>query len=171
MHVLIKRIGGEHKHIIENLVQLYLYDISDLDNRDLGSDGRYRFKDIEPYLRGSDAWAYLIYDGDSNHILGFALVSRKNSLLFGDIVYSIDDFFVLRKYRKQGVGKQAAFLLFQSFPGPWEVSEMQENEAAHRFWVRVIGEFTGGNFMDTTVLVDNRWRRPTQRFALDESGN
>jgi predicted acetyltransferase len=33
----------------------------------------------------------------------------------------MSEFFVLRKYRRQGIGRTAAVELFERFPGPWRV--------------------------------------------------
>jgi predicted acetyltransferase len=44
------------------------------------------------------------------------------------------EFFILRKYRHQGIGARAAWELFDRFPGRWEVFEIIENTAAQEFW-------------------------------------
>ncbi len=44
----------------------------------------------------------------------------------------------------------AVFALFERFRGRWEIFELPRNERAIRFWRRVVGEFSGGRFTETT---------------------
>jgi predicted acetyltransferase len=67
-------------------------------------------------------------------------------------VHDVAEFFVLRKYRRQAVGRRAACLLFQRFPGEWEVRQLLGNESATRFWVSVIEEVTRGRFTNRRVV-------------------
>jgi predicted acetyltransferase len=46
----------------------------------------------------------------------------------------MSEFFVMRKYRREGVGRTAARELFASFPGSWLVHEVPGNDAATAFW-------------------------------------
>jgi predicted acetyltransferase len=52
----------------------------------------------------------------------------------------------MRKYRRQGVGKSAAFHVFDKFPGKWEVIQHGENAPSQKFWEKIIGEYSAGNF-------------------------
>jgi len=74
------------------------------------------------------------------------------------------EFFVLRRFRRHGVGRGAAFAAFDRFEGPWEVRQRLENADATAFWRRTIREYTRGNYEET------RWHRPewseiVQRFS------
>ena len=46
--------------------------------------------------------------------------------------------FVLRKYRRAGIGTIAARALFARFPGRWQVRQLAMNAAATAFWRRAI---------------------------------
>jgi predicted acetyltransferase len=48
------------------------------------------------------------------------------------------EFFVLRKYRRQGLGRDAAQTIFRRLPGPWTVRQQLTNPAATAFWRRAI---------------------------------
>ena len=65
--------------------------------------------------------------------------------------YRMCEFFVLKRARRRGVGRQAARAIFAMFPGVWEVSELPRNGDAVSFWRAVIGEYTGGVFTDGIV--------------------
>ena len=64
------------------------------------------------------------------------------------------EFFVLRRFRRHGVGRAAAFAAFDHFGGPWEVRQREENPNATAFWRRTIDEYTRGDYEET------RWVRP-----------
>jgi predicted acetyltransferase len=53
------------------------------------------------------------------------------------------EFFVVRGYRRRGIGTAIAHDVWRRFPGPWEVRVMQANHSALHFWERAISEFTG----------------------------
>jgi predicted acetyltransferase len=74
------------------------------------------------------------------------------------------EFFILRKYRRQGAGTRAARELFDRFPGRWEVAEIPENAPAIAFWRKVIAGYSRGNYEE--VWLDNeRWKGPVQTFT------
>jgi len=99
-------------------------------------------------------------------LAGFVLVMHYNYFTgehAADCPWVIAEFFVMRKYRRQGVGRAAAFQVFDRFPGRWEVAEITSNVGAQAFWRKVIGEYTGGDFAET-VLDDESWHGPVQSF-------
>jgi predicted acetyltransferase len=48
------------------------------------------------------------------------------------------EFFVMRKYRRGGVGVIAARAVFARFPGEWQVRELAANAGAVAFWRKAI---------------------------------
>ena len=85
---------------------------------------------------------------------GFAIVRRT-----GAQAYDMEQFFVLRKFRRSGVGTRAAHMLFGNFPGRWTVEQIAANTAAQRFWRGVIGAYTKGDY-DDSLAAD-----PVQSFV------
>jgi predicted acetyltransferase len=75
------------------------------------------------------------------------------------------EFFILRRYRRQGVGARAARAVFDRFPGAWQVRQRPENAAAIAFWRRVIDRHTAGRFREV-LWNDERWQGPVQFFTL-----
>ena len=61
----------------------------------------------------------------------------------------VQEFFVLRKFRRRGVGRQVAVKLFDRYPGNWIVEQLVENLPALRFWQTVVNEYTGGQYAET----------------------
>lgn len=81
----------------------------------------------------------------NDQIAGFALVS-KPVMKRADVDYRLAEFFVDRRERRHGVGREAAELIFNRFDGRWEVVEMLRNQPAVAFWRAVVSAYThGGN--------------------------
>lgn len=62
----------------------------------------------------------------------------------------IAEFFVTHRYRRSGVGRRAAVLLWNRLPGKWLVRVSEGNTGAVPFWERVVGEFTEGTATTST---------------------
>jgi predicted acetyltransferase len=76
---------------------------------------------------------------------GFALVTRGSPASEDPEVLDVAEFFVLRAYRRSGVGRRATRLLWNRLPGKWTVRASQGVPSAVKFWREVIAEFTGGS--------------------------
>jgi predicted acetyltransferase len=73
----------------------------------------------------------------------------------------VDEFFVLRKYRRQGIASKCATRAFDLFPRRWEVRQVVKNVAAIAFWRKTIASYTHGRFVEI-MIDDERWRGPVQ---------
>ena len=144
---------------LQRMMELYLYDFTEFDAADLDEEGLYGYEYLDRYWVEPGRAPFLVRaDGK---LAGFVLV-MDNSFT-GKPGKMIAEFFVLRKYRRCGVGRAAAFAVFDSFPGHWEISEIAENTPAQKFWRRVIAQYTGEQYQE--VLFDNNtWRGPVQIF-------
>lgn len=142
MEVLLKKAAYEDKSVLRQLMELYAYDFSEFTGWEINANGYYGYRYFDHYWTEDDRYPYFIMaDGQ---IVGFVLVNSYTSHIKNG--HAIAEFFVMRKYRRGGVGKKAAFLAFDAHPGMWEVNEMAQNIAAQKFWVNVIGEYTAGDF-------------------------
>ena len=119
----------EHRPLLRQLLELYRYDFSELDQSDVNEDGLYGYRWLDAYWTESERHPFLfLVEG---HPAGFALVRSGRAT-------EMAEFFVLRKYRGQGIGTRAARSLFSRFPGKWLVSQVPGNDAATGFWRAVI---------------------------------
>jgi predicted acetyltransferase len=69
------------------------------------------------------------------------------------------EFFVMRKYRRRGVGRQVAGQIFDMFPGQWSLYQKEDNLPAQSFWRCVIAEYTQGAYTDE-YLQTEEWHGP-----------
>jgi predicted acetyltransferase len=159
--VSLDRAAASERPLLERLMQLYAYDWSPLVGLDVDAEGRFSGVDLAPYWRDDLHHPFVLrVDGRP---AGFALVIGK-SRLTGEVgVHDMAEFFVMRRYRRQGVGSAAARAAFDAFRGPWEVRQRDEYPEATRFWRTVIDQYTSGAF--TEIHCDEpSWKGVVQRF-------
>jgi predicted acetyltransferase len=117
--VTLTPVPESQRHIITNLMQLYKYDFSEFAEvgsryGEVGPDGRFTYEGLDSYWR-EDGLVPLTVEADGR-LAGFVLVNRW-SALNRLLDHSVGEFFVLRKYRRIGVGSRAARVLFERWPG------------------------------------------------------
>jgi predicted acetyltransferase len=134
--------------LLEQLLQLFLHDFSEQLPREspwgeVDEDGLFAYPPtLDPYWREPDHVPLLIRaDG---HVAGFALVNRR-SALDRMVDRAMDQFFVLRKYRRVAVGTLAAHLAFRRHPGRWKVGVSRYNPDALVFWRSVMRGLPAAN--------------------------
>jgi predicted acetyltransferase len=120
----------EHDHaVLRRLLELYRYDFSEFDGADVDPHGEFGYRFLDHYWTDSDRRALLFRT--AGRWSGFALVriGEPNDMA---------EFFVLRKYRRSGVGREAAQEVLRQVPGSWTVRQQLTNPAATAFWRKVI---------------------------------
>lgn len=155
------RAGPADEQALANLLQLYLYDLTEFGQQAMGGDARFQHAGLEGYLGGDNA-AFLARS--LGRPAGFALVSQQSALAEGIAgVRSLDHLFVLRGLRRRGLGRILALEVLRAMPGRWEVRQPASNGPAQAFWRKVIGAYTAGRYVELE-LDDQRWRGPVQTF-------
>lgn len=162
-------IPYEDKSVLQNLIQLYRYDSSEYDGHVLNKYGLYQYKYLDHQWTDEYRRAFFIYKDDE--LAGFALVTVGVPREFVKLSRAqetnvMSDFFVLRKYRGQGVGKQAAFDIFDKLPSAWEIRQTPKNRPANQFWNKVINEYTNGKYEEEHLTVG--WDGPVQCFQSNK---
>lgn len=148
----------DDKPVIAKLLQLYLYDFSEFTGWAINEHGLFDYPWLDHYWRDPDRAPFLLrVDGE---LAGFALVHTAGP--DGNRVHQLAEFFVLRKFRRMGVGETAARHLFDGMPGAWSVAQIDPNVAAQQFWRKVVGRYTGGAF---TERHDDDRGRVIQEFS------
>lgn len=90
--------------------------------------------------------------------VGFALVSRPLRHQRDQIDFRMAEFFVALEARRLGVGRDAAWLIFNRFAGTWEVVEFMYNKPAVEFWRSILGDYTGGRYRESATYGEVRQR-------------
>ena len=150
---LITRFRRILKKPIKNLMQFYIYDFSEFIKYDVEEDGLFAaYPDLDDYWEDKNYRFPYIIKKEEKYV-GFVLVKfieTENRNYF-----SIAEFFVLKKYRREHIGKSIAHQIFDLHKGQWEVFQKESNKPAQLFWNKVIDEYTNGKF---TERVENERR-------------
>jgi predicted acetyltransferase len=146
----------DQEPILANLLELYAHDFNEFHNLELGPDGRFGYKHLSLYWREPGRYPFLVkVDGQ---LAGLVLVKRVEEVSGNENVWDMAEFFVVRGYRRRGIGTGVAHEVWRRFPGRWQVRVMESNGAAHRFWTQAISEFVGEAIRPLSVEDDGeRW--------------
>jgi len=124
-------VEEKQKSVLAHLIELYEYDFSEFNDRDVNEFGLYGYKYLDHYWTDANRHPFfVVIDGS---YAGFVLVSSHSYLRKNDQVKSISEFFIMRKYRRKGIGEEAASQIFNKFKGNWEVLQHGKNDPSKYF--------------------------------------
>ncbi|WP_219834103.1 GNAT family N-acetyltransferase [Paenibacillus sp. R14(2021)] len=167
MNIQLSLVPYEDKTVLQHLIQLYRYDSSEFDGHVLNRHGLYLYKYFDHQWTDEYRRPFIVTVDEE--IAGFALVmldvpQAYMKLNTAERTNVISEFFIMRKYRRQGVGKQAALSVFQQFPGTWEIRQTASNKDAYSFWKHVIHNYRAdGSYQEASVHNDS-WNGPVFVF-------
>lgn len=120
------------KEVLRNLLSLYLHDLSEfLDTIEVNETGRFEFDVLDMYFESPIFHPILLrVDGQ---LAGFILLTEAPYVKPG-CDYCIQEFFIVKTYRGQGVGTQAVGELYRIFPGTYFLVVLEKNQVALHFW-------------------------------------
>lgn len=125
MAVEVIEASEADRTVVRRLLQLYHYDFSEFNGDDVDAHGEFLHRYFDHYWTAPDRKPFLFRVGGA--WAGLALVYTGDP-------HDIAEFFVMRKYRRRGIGAEAAAQLFERFPGCWTVRQLLSNPAATVFW-------------------------------------
>jgi predicted acetyltransferase len=138
--------------IIQNLVRFYVYDMSEYMGWEAPDSGLFGgCDDLPRYWDQPGNHPFLIKLDEE--LVGFALIDGNPTR--GGADFRVGEFFVLRKFRRLGIGERIARELFDRFRGRWHIEQLLKNTPARQFWCKVVARYTDGNFVESTV--DSPW--------------
>ena len=155
LHLAISKIGPESDGLLRNLFEHYCYDMSELFDVDTGADGSYSYDTASVWAKGYDT--YLAKIGDS--IAGFAIIGSGAEWLGAIGAHDVNEFFIMRKFRRCGFGQSMATFLWNEHPGEWLVRVFEANAPAILFWRTTISRYSFGSYREEQNVVHGRsWR-------------
>ena len=156
--VELAEVTEETRHILRNFFSVYFSELSQWDEfvalNEHGLPVWTAFGLPQPsthdecvtynwWIRDQCRQFLILADG---HPAGFVIVNAGPEHLPPETDYELLDFFIAHKYRRQGVGRQAARAAFDPFHGRWHVEQLAGNAPAVAFWQSVIADYTNGNY-------------------------
>ena len=140
MIIVVKIETEEHKQTLANLSQAYEAEFSHITLKYPNQSGQFL---PDTTLDGAHD-GYLLFNNESIP-LGFCLKGMKNG------THDIAEFYVIPPARRSGLGRSFALAVFNLYPGPWQVRQIEGAESARAFWFEIINEFTHGDFKESLV--------------------
>jgi predicted acetyltransferase len=117
----------QDRDLVARLEQFYLYDFSAFTDCTLSPDGVFlAINSFEEIWTDPELFTFILCA--KTEPAGLAIVHR-----LAPEAYDMEQFFVLRKFRRTGAGTAAAQALFQKFPSAWTVRQIPQNKAAQSF--------------------------------------
>lgn len=163
-----RRALADDRLPLARMLELYQHDLSDIWDQDLDAHGEYGYA-LDAYW--CDRHYHPFVAVVNGRYAGFALVNpdlKVGTPGEDSSAHWMAQFFVLKKYRRTGLGGRLARTVFAALPGSWEVGQMADNLAAQVFWRRVIADYSGGAFTEH-VLTEGWWQGRVQCFNLDSA--
>jgi predicted acetyltransferase len=147
MPIELRKIDAIERPVLERLFQYYLYDLSQFADWSVSGDGTFAYPSdlLSPYWAQTDHHPYFITR--QGEIAGFSLVRRAPDT---DQTWDMGQFFVLRKYRHDGIGRTAFSASVNAHPGQWQVRVLPDNKPAYDFWKRCIARVCDDTPHETT---------------------
>ncbi len=131
MQIEVVKASIEQKPLLANLLELYSYDFTEFCDFDIGDNGFYGYEDLPLYWTESTRYPYLIYVDEK--IAGFIFVQKGSPVSNDRTVWDISEFFVMKKYKRNGIGTSAVFKIWEQFKGSWQVRVLVDNNIACLF--------------------------------------
>lgn len=166
--VKVERGELSQRETLANLVQLYIHDFSEFlsAQRKLAVEEDGRFADLlrlNDYWREPDRSVWFIRAG--GQLAGFALLNA-HSHCGRPVDHNMGEFFVMRTFRRDGVGARAAIDLIEMHKGQWEIAVSARNPPALAFWPRVLAAADVAS-METLQGDGKQWTGPITRFVVN----
>lgn len=144
MELEIFKASKQDKTILQHMLELSQHALSPFSNADLNVHGEFGYAYLDHYWVEDGRYPYLAKF--AGKLVGFVLVNTYNYLPQSQ--YSISEFFVMKRYRRQGIGKTLAIHIFEQHPGMWEVRQLPGHREAVDFWRNIISDYSAGIFQE-----------------------
>jgi len=134
------------KATIYNLIQMYECEWSQYNHVDVEENGFYDYELDDEFfdIDNKECASFLVKV--EGKIAGFVLITVGEEEDPKKPDWAIDEFFILPKYRRSGIGKHVFFDVLNKYKGIWVLWSHPKNETAVKFWDKSIDEYTKGNY-------------------------
>ena len=136
--------------IIAQLYELYTYEMTDLADFDIHDNGYYGYDELPLYWEDPNKHPFLVWV--NNKLAGFVLIQKGSPIKTVPDVWDVAEFFIMRKFRKKGIGQFVAEHIWQTHNGAWQVRVWDNNIAAHSFWNKAIKKFSKKSILPERIV-------------------
>lgn len=131
----------DQQPILANLLELYAYDFTEFFKFDIGDNGFYGYEKLPLYWTDPNRYPFIIHV--NGKIAGLVMVQKGSPIADDKEIWDIAEFFIMKRYKKQGIGTEVAQKIWAQFKGRWQVRVLVENKVACAFWLQAIQKFIG----------------------------
>jgi len=143
MDIIIDPVKKEEKEILRNLLEKYGYEFSQYNGLDINNYGLYGYDYLDNYWTENNRFPFFIRV--NKKLAGFVMINDYPEVNI-NTNYSLSEFFIMYKYRRQGIGKYVVNCVFNNFKGKWQLKYHPKNEISKIFWTKTVSEYTNGKY-------------------------
>lgn len=133
--------------LIGALVDDYLRELTAHREVPVGATDIRSYTHLDSYWTDPGRHAFLIRS--EGRVVGFALIRDPTST--GSDASQVAEFYIEPGSRRRGIGRAAAYAIWQLLPGPWELQVHAQNSAALEFWSSCVPAQSFGNPRVTAI--------------------
>lgn len=165
-HLTLKKENDIKAVPFVNLQQLYEFEFSTITGEETNELGLYDQEKIKAHWSHAGTDVYVLYY--QSKPIGFAVINLAGTLDNDRQKKDVAEFFIMPKYRHQGIGEWMAKKLFDSYEGTWQVRQLPNLEKARSFWLKTINDYTNGDFTEIKIC-NEQWKGTVQEFKSKKS--
>lgn len=154
--IFLKQITHTDRELFYNINQKYLYEMTMYYPDKMDDEGNLHYGHFDEYFTDLSRRAFFIYNDEN--MVGFAMINPY-SLIGHSPDYTMAEFTIFPMYRRRNFASCAVKLIFDMFPGKWEIKFNEKNTAAKKFWTKHTAlynpVFISINDMETIIEFNN----------------
>ena len=132
MNIQVIAVKTTEKELLKNLYSLYLYDLTQYDNKlNLSSNGLYEFQALDVFFEKNTLKPYFIKV--NRKLVGFLLLTG-GGFSPEDSDWGIEDLFIIRSERRKGIASKTIRLIMDKYKGEYSIFQFQKNIESKKFW-------------------------------------
>ena len=156
MEFSLIKINNNNLHILKNLFQLYIHDISKELSWNVNNNGLFEAYSLDDWFKDKNNFGYIIYV--ENNIAGFVMIDKEFKVLENKSEnLNLSEIFILNNFKGKGLAKNVVLKVFDLHKANWEIRPVPMSNPAHLFWEKVFSK----NF--PYIVKKHEWK--ANRFA------
>lgn len=132
--ITIKKVINKDRDLLFNINQKYLYEMTQFYDDKIDENGNYHYGHFDEYFIDSKRSAYFIYN--DNNLVGFFMIHPYSYFNYSPD-YVLAEFTIFPHFRKRHYAEETIKIIFDTFPGNWEIKYNENNIKAKNLWLKV----------------------------------
>jgi len=136
--ISLKKVQDTEKVLLVNLLQKYLYEMTNFYDDDIDENGNYQYRYFEDYFVNDSRKAFFIMLDEN--VAGFIMINPYSYI--GEVSdYVLAEFCVIPKYRGRHIAEETFQILCEMYQGKWEIKYSNKNTPAMKLWNKVTASY------------------------------